>query len=89
VQGHLRALLISAIKIDTTQFIETWVKQISSDGVAALQREIQSVERVLANFGKEVHRDAPGEAHTMAYLVALKSERSKLVANPFYPSRHS
>jgi hypothetical protein len=84
VEAHLRTLLLDAINIDPTRFIETWIKQLKNpesrgDFRQRLLQEIESVKKVLENYGTVLKRDVAGEAHTTVYLAALERERDAVL----------
>lgn len=84
VEAHLRTLLLEAINIDPTKFIETWIRQLKNpetrgDFRQRLLQEIESAKKVLESYGTVVKRDVAGEAHTAAYLAALERERDAVL----------
>lgn len=77
-------LVVDGVEIDTSVWIDAHIarfkdkREIWAVRRENLRREIADYEQVLANFGAVVPSDAPGEAHTKAYLAALKQTQEAL-----------
>jgi len=79
-------IFVDGIRIDPTVWIDAHIAQFKDKNELwavrreNLRREIMAYDEVLRNFGTAVPPDAPGEAHTKAYLVALRQTESELTA---------
>lgn len=78
-------LVVDGIEIDTSIWIDAQIARFTDKNeIWAVRRqkllkEITDYEQVLANFVVAVPRDVPGEAHTKAYLAALKQTHDALL----------
>ena len=78
-------LIVDGVVIDTSVWIDAHVARFTDKNEIwavrrqTLLKEIADYEQVLANFVVAVPRDAPGEAHTKAYLAALKQTNDALL----------
>jgi hypothetical protein len=79
-------VFVDGIEIDLTVWIDTHIARFKDRNAVwaarreALLKEIADYEEVLKNFAApERHPDAPGEAHTKAYLAALRQTERELM----------
>jgi hypothetical protein len=78
-------LIVDGVEIDTSVWIDAHIARFTDKTEIwacrrqKLLKEIADYEQVLANFVVAVPRDAPGEAHTKAYIAALKQTHVALL----------
>ncbi len=79
-------VFVDGIEIDSTLWIDTHIARFKDRNAVwavrheALLKEIADYEGVLENFrAPERYPDAPGEAHTKAYLAALRQTEKELM----------
>ncbi len=78
-------LLVDGVEIDSTIWIDPHIARFKDKNEVwavrreNLHREIVNYEAVLQSFKTVVPSDTPGEAHTKAYLAALRRTESELM----------
>jgi hypothetical protein len=80
----MAVVVVDGIEIDTTTWIDEHVARFKDQGdslgarSSKLATEIANYRRVLENYGKQIPRDAYGEAHVKGYLQELERAEKEL-----------